>query len=162
MFPNTVVTSYAAGTPSLDVPDAEAAKLTTGVEYVLFDESAGALMAGADDIFEIDTIGGAGSGVAGAGFTLLTIDLAVTTAPGAGDRIVIADGTQDPKSVVVVVNELDLASTAVVVVAEDVIEHGIYEGRLNQDKAWNFPPTAAQIAWLKDQNHRLNWDELQR
>lgn len=164
MFPNTVITDYTLGTPSLDVPNNEAAKLVAaGPSYTVFDDSAGNLPSGAADVFTIVSIGAADSGVGGAGFALITISAAITTTPEDGvDRIVLADGTQDPKNAVVVITEIDFGTTTGAIPwVEDPIEHGIYHGRLDQGFAVNFPPTAAQIAWFKDQNQRLNWDEPQ-
>lgn len=125
------ITSYVASTATLDIPDVDAVKFAVGDSVGYWDVTAAfEKPSGEPESLSayqvIDTIGAAGSGAGGAGFTLITLVGAFATAPATGDKLYVTDGSHLSENVVVVLNDVTIDGT------NDVIETGFIEGVFNK------------------------------
>lgn len=112
---------------TVDIADADAVKFKVGDLITYYDVSAGALHT---ETKTLDIIGAAGSG--GAGETLLTMTGEVwTTAPVAGDLLVVADGAQLSANVIVVDESVAFDG------ATDFPSKGYVTGVFQKDKVGN-------------------------
>lgn len=91
-----------------DVPDAYAKRFAVGDLVKFYDVSAGGLDTGALTSLTIDVISAAGGGTGGAGYTKITCTAEVfTNTPATNDLLVLADGTELSKNVVVISDDID-------------------------------------------------------